>query len=123
MILLYQVLLCQEQLRLLILRYRVATLQIVENSTFRAASTRAGTSIQTDGNLAALSSSMRLVLEILTVDVPQERALLRMSPSVAAIGLPGLTPLPPVVTCSSVPATWARRVGSTVPTASWCVRP
>ena len=120
---LFQALPYQELLRLLISLRLETTLLTAVSLTFRAVSTRAGISILTAGNLAALSSSMRLALEIPTVAVPQEPALLRMSPRMAAIGHPGLTPLPAVVTCISIPATWARRVVTTVLSATSCVRP
>ena len=54
---LFQALPCQEQRRSQVLRHQGITLQMAANSTFRAVSTRAGTSIQTAGELAVQYSS------------------------------------------------------------------
>ena len=120
--LLFLALLCLRRLHLLISRRRATTHQMAVSSTFRAASTRAGTSTLTAGEQAAPYSLMRLDLEILTVAVPAERALLRTSASMATIGQPALIPHPTVVACTSVRVSWARRVRSSVRTGSPSVR-
>ena len=94
---LFQALLCQRLLHLLISRHRATIQEMVANSTLAVALQRAGTSTLTDGEQAALYSSTHWALGILTVAVA-EPALLRTSASVAAIGLPALIPRPTVVT-------------------------
>ena len=123
MIRLYQVFVYLKLQHLQDLHQQVITLQMADNSTFLAVLPKGGTSIQTVGEQVAQSSSMRLVLEILPISVPQEQALLRMSPRMLSIGRLGLTPLPLVVTWTSLPATLARRMLAVVRTEPWCVRP
>jgi len=60
------------------------------------ASTRDFSSTLMAGKQAAPYSLMRLDLEILTVAVPAERALLRTSARMAAFGQPALVPHPSV---------------------------
>ena len=114
---LFQALTYQEQRRLPISLRLETTLQTADNTTFRAVSTRAGTSIQTAGEQAALYSSTHWALGILTVAVA-ERALLRTSVRMAAIGQPALVPHPTVVTYTSIRVSWIRRVGTSVRTAT-----
>ena len=111
MILLYQDLLYQEQLRLLILRYRVATLQIVENSTCLVVLQMAGIFSLMVGRLVELSSLKLLGLEIPPANVPAEQVLLRMFPRMATIGSPGLSALPTLAPlASALPTTCSRSI-------------
>ncbi len=98
---LFLALLCQEQRRLQVSHQLVITQKILQISTFLAVSTRVGISTPTAGEQAALYSSMRLGLEIPTVNV-EELAIFCIPPSMATIGSPGLIPHPTVVTLSSV---------------------
>jgi hypothetical protein len=98
-------LLSQKLQRLQDLHRQVEIQQIVANSMLVVVSQKVGTSILMAGKQAAPYSLMRLDLEILTVAVPAERALLRTSARMATIGQPALIPHPTVVSCTSIRVT------------------
>ena len=120
---LFQALPYQEQRRLPISLRLETTLLMAVSSTFRAVSTRAGTFIQMVGEQVTSFSFTLWALEILIVGVPQEQALLRTSARMAAIGQPALIPRPTVVSWTSIRVACARRIGTTVRTATPFVLP
>jgi len=116
---LFQALLCQERLRLPISLRLETTLQTADNTTFRAVSTRAGTSILMAGKQAIQSSLMLWGSEILPTALP---VLLCASAGMATSGRPGLHPHPAVVTWTSIRVACARSMRASVRTGSPSVR-